>query len=69
MHGQSACWLPGILAPVFCPSRVPVCSTKDLGDRLHIAESTVHTHRKRIRAKLGVPAGCSLYVYLKRHDF
>ena len=45
------------------------CATKELADRLHIAESTVHTHRKRIRAKLGVPTGTNLFVYLKRHDF
>lgn len=45
------------------------CSTKELAARLHIAESTVHTHRKRIRAKLGVPSGGNLYTHLKRHNF
>jgi|GEM_PF-1848871 Response regulator containing a CheY-like receiver domain and an HTH DNA-binding domain len=43
--------------------------TKDIAAQLNIAESTVHTHRKRIRNKLCVPGGQNLYAYLKNYEF
>lgn len=35
---------------------------KQIADRLHIAESTVHTHTRRIRKKLGVKTAVGIAV-------
>ena len=40
-------------------------STKEISDKLNIAEATVQTHRKKIRKKLNITNKQSLYIHLK----
>jgi DNA-binding CsgD family transcriptional regulator len=43
------------------------CSTREIADRLQIGLTTVHTHLRRSREKLGLASGEALIGFAARH--
>jgi DNA-binding NarL/FixJ family response regulator len=44
-------------------------SMAEIADHLEVSEHTVHTHLRRLRAKLKVHRTVDVYLYLLRHEY